>query len=538
MTHKSDATVVAGRGFILITMAKLYFMVTGAVLMLALPRLFGSTALFGDFATVNSLIRILNMVMITGTLQAVSKLVSEVEHQAGAVKRVAMRTHVVFAGALFAIVFFGADLIAAYLLHDRALAQYIRIAAFIPLLYAFYAVMVGLLNGLRLFSRQALLDMAFSTLKTGLIIALVISGYAVSGAFLGFVLASAVVLVLSLWTTRRIQSVADPNLTYRRLLTFMIPISIYTLCYNLLLNQDLLMIKSLQFGALQTHFESPLGQLMLSLHYGALGLEPGWVVQIGAGVPLSHDAATLGTSMLSGYFGAMKTISNLPYQAVIAVTFVIFPLISQSTFRNDTAQTRTYVRNTFRFSYLVIMLLLATLLPTGEDLMALVYGSDYRVGADALQILLLSTVLFSLFVICTTVITSAGFPKTTLGLGAATAMINAALCYWLISRGQPGVTALTRAAWADLIAIGCGALLGFVIIHRALQATPPFWSFLRISLAGAATCFLGDLFHVGAGVMVLVKCTALAVIFLAILASLGEFSKADLMTARRIIRKK
>ncbi|MCA9906814.1 MAG: oligosaccharide flippase family protein, partial [Anaerolineae bacterium] len=399
---------------------------------------------------------------------------------AGDVKRAALMVHAVFAGIVWAVTFFGADLIAR-LLHDAALASYIRIAAFIPLLYAFYAVMVGVLNGLKRFAAQAALDMTFSTLKMGLIIALVLSGYAVAGAFSGFVLAAAIIMLLSAWTTRRVSVTADSAGRTRRLLAFMIPISLYTLCYNLLLNQDLLLIKSLQYGTLKTHFDSALGQLTLRLHYGAIGLDPAWLRAIGHGA-LSHDAATMGTSILAGYFGAMKTISNLPYQAVIAVTFVVFPLISQSSFRNDTAQTQRYVRNTFRFSYLVIMLLLSTLLPTGESLMAMVYGADYRVGGQALKILLLGTVLFSLFVVCTTIITSAGLPKTTLVLGALTALLNGGLCYWLITHGEPGVAALTRAAWADLIAIGLGAVAGFVVIYRGLGASPPWWSLLRITL--------------------------------------------------------
>jgi hypothetical protein len=44
---------------------------------LGLPIFFGSAEQFGVFKVVTEAIGLLNMVMITGTLQAVSKLVSE-----------------------------------------------------------------------------------------------------------------------------------------------------------------------------------------------------------------------------------------------------------------------------------------------------------------------------------------------------------------------------------------------------------------------------------------------------------------------------
>ena len=50
----------------------------------------------------------------------------------------------------------------------------------------------------------------------------------------------------------------------------------------------------------------------------------------------------------------VQAIARIPYQLILAVTFVIFPLVSQATFDDDRATTRGYVRATMRYSLLVV----------------------------------------------------------------------------------------------------------------------------------------------------------------------------------------
>ena len=70
--HQDEGSV-ARRGFVLITGAKLWFLLCSAGLNLALPRLLEVPARYGEFAVINTFASILNMVMVTGALQAVAK---------------------------------------------------------------------------------------------------------------------------------------------------------------------------------------------------------------------------------------------------------------------------------------------------------------------------------------------------------------------------------------------------------------------------------------------------------------------------------
>src|SRR5215831_17457810 len=84
----------AGRGFLFITTAKLYFMLAGAVIEFVLPHLFPadeSARLFGLYKVTVGIVSVINNVMITVTIQSVSKFVAEDDAQQGQVTRAGFR---------------------------------------------------------------------------------------------------------------------------------------------------------------------------------------------------------------------------------------------------------------------------------------------------------------------------------------------------------------------------------------------------------------------------------------------------------------
>src|SRR6185369_6763242 len=128
--------------------------------------------------------------------QTVSKYISQDESRADSVKAKALKLQVAFGGILALGFFLLAPLIAANL-NDARLTGYLRLAALIPLSYAFYSVFTGYFNGQKKFLTQAALDATYSTLKLACIVLLVWAGYGVAGGISGFALAAAIVLGLS-----------------------------------------------------------------------------------------------------------------------------------------------------------------------------------------------------------------------------------------------------------------------------------------------------------------------------------------------------
>ncbi len=145
-----DSSNSAGRGVIFIAAAKLYFMIAGYAIYFTLPRLLGSVAEWGEYGLVIAWVSVIDNVIVTGTIQGVSRFTARGDAGADAVKRTALRMQVWLGGGIAATFCLIAPLLASFE-NDPALTRPFRISAGIVLCYSFYAVFVGSVNGLRQF---------------------------------------------------------------------------------------------------------------------------------------------------------------------------------------------------------------------------------------------------------------------------------------------------------------------------------------------------------------------------------------------------
>lgn len=530
-----DDARVAGRGFLFITFAKVYFIATSAIVSLGLPRLLGDPAAFGDYSVVNSIVSVFNMVMIAATIQAVSKAVSERDDVAGAVRRSALLVQIAVGVPVFLAVFLGADLVAEEFLNHASLGIYLRIASLVILFYSFYAVFVGLFNGQKRFREQATLDVTFSTLKTILTIGLVLLGLGVLGAFAGFVVAALLILGIAAFATRRIGGGRAEDVPFRQILWFMIPTMLYALVSNLLLQVDRWLLKALEYAPLVEHFGTALGRVQLALLTAPLGG--------GAPTDLSQGAlvtafAEHGTSMLSGFYGAIKNVSFLPYQAIIAITFVVFPLVSRSTFDADRERTRAYITQTFRYALLLMSLLVVVLVATADELPGVLFGAPYAIGARALVLLLVSTIFFSLFYIGNTVITGAGQPRVAALLGLVTFLLNAVLIWTLLGVSGRWQGALEGTALATLVSMFVGFVLTSGYLLWRFRALVPPATVVRVLALGGAIGYGARFVPLHGLVGLVVKAGLVGVLLIVGYVVTKEFGPEDVARVRSVLGRK
>lgn len=417
-----DTARTTGRGFLVITGAKLWFMLTSAVVQLGLPIFLGSPEQFGVFKIVTESISLLNMVMITGTLQAVSKMVSEQPRAARQVVNQAIKLQC-FLGVPIAIAYaLGSPWIAEQF-NDPSLTPFIRVSSLIVLAYAFYAIFIGYFNGTKKFVQQAVMDITFSTLKMGLLVGLVLLGFGVMGAVAGFAAAACVVCVVSgVWVWRvmareaaqptSVEAAAtsnepdlaeqiSPKQALKRLLGYLVLIMLYTFALNGLMRADLFMLK-----------------------------------RVAAEVPPHLAGAetlfNLISSKFAGLYGAALNIARIPYMGVIAVTFVIFPLISASTFSEDRERTKAYIHDTFRYCLLLIAGVGGLLALNSDSIIVGLYASAYQKAAPALAILSVSIIFFALYYVATTIIIGAGRPGVAAVIMIASMLLSGGLNYVFI----------------------------------------------------------------------------------------------------------
>ena len=476
---------VAGLGAVYITAAKLWFMASGYVLEVTLTNLMAAEH-YGLYKVVISIISIVNAVVITGTYQTVSKYISENEQNAGAVKSKALRLQVLVGGVIAAGLFLAAPVIGRRL-NDVRLVGYLRLAALIPLSYSFYSVFTGYFNGQRRFLTQAALDVTYSTLKLVLIVALVWAGFGVGGAVGGFAIAAACVCVIAAVMARG----GDPggSVRVRELFTFQAYLLAFIFVLNLLQRVDLLMVKALS----------------------------------------SADAVT--ASENAGYYGAALNVSNIVYQVIISLTFVLFPLVSRSTFVEDSRRTKVYISTTVRYS-LMVMALLATLFSANAaDVLRLIYRPDYQAGAPALAIVAYGMLLFGFLQLATTIISASGRPRVSLMIAIVTLAVSAGLnAVFIPARGLAGAATATTGAMLLGAVIASGYLLW------RFGAVVPWLSIVRIG-AGAGLVYAGSLaVPAGSRIVILGKLGVLSLAYAAVLVLSREIGKDDLAIVKRVFR--
>src|SRR5262249_10233947 len=152
--------------------------------------------LFGLYKVVVGIVSIVNNVIVTVTIQSVSKFVAEDEAREGQVARAGWRLMIPVGLAAAAGVALLAPLVAGFG-NDSSPGPYLRIAAIIPFGSAMYSVLVGVANGRREFHKQAGLDCTFSTTRAGLVLGLAAAGFGLTGAIGGFAAASIAIIFIA-----------------------------------------------------------------------------------------------------------------------------------------------------------------------------------------------------------------------------------------------------------------------------------------------------------------------------------------------------
>lgn len=475
---------VAGRGVLFLTISKFYFILAGYAIFFGLPRLLGEE-LFGLFAIVNSIVAILNAALVYGTIQMVSKFVSQEEEHGGAVLKSALKLQVAVGGSIFAAYYFSAPLIARCH-NDPDLVPFLRLSSLIVICYAFYAIYMGYINGRKRFGLQATLDMSYSTLKMLFMLSLAAVGFGAAGAIGGFAIAAFILLVVAVFVCGG--RPAGGFVRTIELFRFEAFIIVFTLITNLLLQTDLQLIK----------MRPP--QVPGALSY-----------------------------TLVAHYAAAQRLAFIPYQAIIAITFVLFPYVSRLTFINDRARLVEYIREALRYSLIILIGIAALFSSNSEGIMRLIFPAGYEAAAPALSLLVFGIVFFGILYINATIISGSGRPAHSFLLAFGTWVIDAILNYNLIPRyGMMG------AAFSTTTAMLCGLAASALYVRLKFGTYLPLVSALRICAAGAAVGAI-SLMLPCAGLAILAKLAVLSLVYVTVLFLLRELGGDDIARVRTML---
>jgi len=504
----------AGRGGVAVLGAKAYFVLVGLVQQTLLPRAIGLAG-YGALSRVLAIANVVNNVTVTSSVQGVSRTVAGAKGDRDEAFRAALRVHVPLAVVLAAAFALAAPAFARF---QRApyIARPLAIAAGVVLVYGCYAPLVGSLNGRSLFTKQAALDTLFATLRTaGLIGAGYIFqrrwGAGLEGAVTGFVLAAVCIVPLALFwagTGRSARGGAPSGVTPRAYLAMLGPLALAQLFTNALMQSDITL----------------LGRF-LSLSAPAA---------VGAGVDAAHAA-----DEWVGVYRACQLFAFLPYQLVMSISQVLFPMVARAHAEGDRAAVKRYVERGARLGAIACGLLVAVVVALPGSVIAFAYGADVAErGASTLRVLALGQGAFTMFGIGTTVLASLGRERVAAALSLGAVFVVSLACFAGASAAPFGAAQLQATAAATT----CGLVLALASAAIAVRAFAggfvPARTAVRVAVGLVVALLVGlELPRFGKAITPFVA-AGVAALYLGVLAATGEVGRADVDALRTLRRAK
>ena len=252
-----------------------------------------------------------------------------------------------------------------------------------------------------------------------------------------------------------------------------------------------------------------------------------------------HANASVLADVQVGYYAAVQNLARLPYQAIIAATFVVFPLVSRSTFTDDQETTKRYIAVTMRYSLMFAMAIAVVMAANPHEVLGLIYAPHFAErGGPALPMLAIGNVAFSLFAIAGTILNGAGMSRTAIWVSAATLVLaavgNAIAIPMFVDTGHVLEAAATVTGSAMLV----GAVIGGLALRNKLGAFVPIASVVRVAIATAAAIVVGRFLPLHGKLMSLVEAVVVGATFLVVLVVTRELGKRDLEAIKAVRSKR
>ncbi len=417
-----------GRGTVYNALARVAFLLSGYVIHFSTAYLLASPQEYGTLGVVVSLVTLARVFFSLGLPQSVAHHMAADEQRAYVIWRVASKVQVLGSLAVM-LLYLGVAWLWSGAVGDRSLVKYIAVSAPIIPLMAWYQINLAYFNGRLWFRSQAKFVFIYSVARATLVVALVAVGFAVYGALAGLVLAIAIVAVGSYSAVPR----GDTSLhqEWRPLVSFSAPLVLVAIGTSVLLNFDILVLKSF--------------------------------------FPMSPSV---------GYYNAAMNLGKTPYFVFAAVSTTLLPAVSNVLKHEGKEAARRLVRTSVSYLWMVSVPVAVIVALTADRLMDFVYPADFVVGAPTLAVLIVSMCGLALLGLLNAAMTSAARPRLAMAVVVMCLPVQACLAVYLVPRfGMVG------AALANLATVLFGTLVASVASTRLFGSV---YDFRRLAKSGFA----------------------------------------------------
>lgn len=469
--------------------AELVFNLSGYIIHSVLGRSLGP-ADYGRYGLIITFSTAVVVLIGRGVPVAMSKYLSEVRKQdAGtilSVRRTSAIVQTILVGGVTLLYFLLAPVFAK-LLNDPSLTELFRLSSLIIPAFALASFYVYYFNGLHFFNSQSLIKFYRGISKTIFIIALALF-FKLPGAIIGHVFAPFSVFMLAFWLDpyKKSKPSKKPYVSWKKLLQFAWPITVFMIFYEVMISIDLFLVKAL----------------------------------------LRDDAVT-------GFYNAALTVGRIPFYAFYFLTIILLPKISESTSSKDASQTNEVMRSSMKFLFILLIPSVTLLSLFAESITRFFYGAAYTPAAQPLSLLSFGLGFLTVFYVLAFVLNGAGKNKLPMMLSIIGALMNGVLGFFLIKEFGVMGAAFTVGITSLILTI-------FIVWYSNIKVSRFFsWKSIALySLFSALLYFAGNaLLPQGRFIFILWSIILLAIYF-ALLYVIGEIKKSDLRFFWNSLRKK
>jgi stage V sporulation protein B len=470
------------KGTLHLMVAQAVFLVGGYIIHFGLARIVTPSD-YGRFGVTLAILQILQIFLVKGIPEAVTKYISEGK-DTKKTNSISFKIQLSLSFSIFVIIIVLSPFIAD-ILNDDKLMWYIIIISLVIPIRAIYSIYTGYLIGLREFKKVGIIYNINYISRVLFVFLFILIGFGILGALGGIICGSMLSLFFSYYLTRKKEDIIGKNISSKEIIRYATPMIIFSATYLILMNLDLLFIKSF-----------------------------------------------LNNPINAGYYTAARMISSIIFIVFFGLSISLLPSISKSVSKKDIIQIRSYIHLSLRYMLMIIVPICIIIGIYANGFITLFYPDEYGLASSSLSLLIIGTALITIFVIFGTIINGAGKPKISMCIGGISVIIFIILNYILVPRYGMEGGALSTCIIGLITMIISG-----ILVYKYFKALVEIKSFFKIFIGGLIIGGIGFFIDTD-GLSLILWTFVLLAIYIFILYLLKEIKKEDIKLAKAILMKK
>lgn len=376
-----------------------------------------------EYGVVGTIITIINFEYIfftDGVRQGMSKAISVLRYDERHLIKTGVAVQLVMIGIFFTGTYLGAPMIAG-LLGDSSLIPYIRGVAWLLPFTGIYSLMLGILNGHKIFVAEAGIGMIYPILKLSVIpFVLFVFEDAIIGTETGFLFAGILTMLLSVMAVKRSAPYflrAEERIERKEYMKITCSYLLLFCVSTIMMNLDTLILKSVS-----------------------------------------------GNNELVGYYTGVATFAKVPYFLLTAFYTVALPLITRNYVAGELEQAKTAIADLLSVILCLVVPVTSVVSAASGHILTLFYRPTYIAGQNALSFLVFAIFCLGMTLVFTMILSAADKKRFIVWLSVGLLVCESALCpamtRWFSLTGTAVATCVTAALGMLLSGFYTGKVFG------------------------------------------------------------------------------